>query len=192
MSSWVELEKSCITLGSRLGLLSLVSAYLQIRRESIHRLIKRSEYNFCHSKKGEKQVEGPHSTHQFSLALDERLSFTDDIMVVLVHKCVQQTHLLALHFEYIPLFFNALNGLVYFLIIGDQRGDNLMVGNIFQAYLQIREESIHRLIKMSEYNFCRSKKGEKQVEGPHSTHQFSPALDQTLSENRKTCTVKPV
>ena len=67
-----------------------------------------------------------------------------------------------------------------------------MGGNIFQAYLQIRGESIHRLIKRSEYNFCHSKKGEKQVEGPHRTHQFSPALDQTLSEKRNTCTLKPV
>ena len=42
-------------------------------------------------------------------------------MVVLVHTCVQQTHLLALHLEtlgYIPRLLNALNGLVYFLIIG--------------------------------------------------------------------------
>ena len=60
------------------------------------------------------------------------LPFTDDVMVVLVHKCVQQTHLLALHLEtlgYIPRLLNALNGLVYFLIIGDPRGDNLMVGS---------------------------------------------------------------
>ena len=54
-------------------------------------------------------------------------------MVVLVHKCVQQTHLLALHLEtlgYIPRLLNALNGLVYFLIIGGPRGDNLMVGSL--------------------------------------------------------------
>ena len=31
---------------------------------------------------------------------------------------------------YIPRHLNALNGLVYFLIIGDPRGDNLMVGSI--------------------------------------------------------------
>ena len=31
---------------------------------------------------------------------------------------------------YIPRLLNALNGLVYFLIIGDPRGDNLMVGSI--------------------------------------------------------------
>ena len=59
--------------------------------------------------------------------------FTDDIMVVLVHKCVQQTHLLALHLEtlgYALLLLNELNGLVYFLIIGDPGRDNLMVGSI--------------------------------------------------------------
>ena len=53
--------------------------------------------------------------------------FTDDVMVVLVHKCVQQTHLLALRLEtlgYIPRLLNAFNGFVYFLIMGDPRGDN--------------------------------------------------------------------
>ena len=66
------------------------------------------------------------------------LPFTDDVMVVLVHKCVQQTHLLALHLEalgYILRLLNALNGLVYFLIIGDPRGDNLMVGSISRKLL---------------------------------------------------------
>ena len=61
------------------------------------------------------------------------MPFTDDVMVVLVHQCVQQTHLLALHLEtfgFIPRILNALNGLVHFLIKGDPRGDNLMVGRI--------------------------------------------------------------
>ena len=31
------------------------------------------------------------------LIMENCLPFTDDVMVVLVHKCVQQTHLLALH-----------------------------------------------------------------------------------------------
>ena len=65
------------------------------------------------------------------LIMENCLPFTVDVMVVLVHKCVQQTHLLALHLERlgsIPRLLNALNGLVYFLIIGDPRGDNLMVG----------------------------------------------------------------
>ena len=72
------------------------------------------------------------------LIMENFLPFTDDVMVVLVHKCVQQTHLLALHLEtlgYIPRLLNALNGLVYFLIIGDPRGDNLMVGSISRKLL---------------------------------------------------------
>ena len=43
---------------------------------------------------------------------------TNGVMVVLVHKCVQQTHLLTLHLEtlgYIPSLLQALNGLVYLL-----------------------------------------------------------------------------
>ena len=70
--------------------------------------------------------------------MENCLPFTDDVMVVLVHKGVQQTHLLALHLETlgpIPRLLNALNGLVNFLIIGDPRGDNLMVGSIFRKLL---------------------------------------------------------
>ena len=51
---------------------------------------------------------------------------------------MQKTHLLALHLEtleYIPRLLNALNGLVYFLVIGDPRGDNLMVGSISRKLL---------------------------------------------------------
>ena len=50
------------------------------------------------------------------LIMENCLPFTDDVMVVLVHKCVQQTHLLTLYLEtlgYIPHLLNALNGLVY-------------------------------------------------------------------------------
>ena len=36
---------------------------------------------------------------------------------------------------YIPHLLTALNGLVYFLIIGEPRGDNLMVGSIFGELL---------------------------------------------------------
>ena len=36
---------------------------------------------------------------------------------------------------YIPCLLNALNGLVYFLVIGDPRGDNLTVGSISQKLL---------------------------------------------------------
>ena len=51
---------------------------------------------------------------------------------------MQQTHLLALHLEtlgYILSLLNAYNGLVYFLKIGDSRGDNRMVGSIFRKLL---------------------------------------------------------
>ena len=51
---------------------------------------------------------------------------------------MQQTHLLALHLEtlrHIMRLLIALNGLVYFLIIGDTKGDNLMVGNISRKLL---------------------------------------------------------
>ena len=49
--------------------------------------------------------------------MENCLPFTDDVMVVLVHKFEQQTHLLALHLEIlglIPRLLNALNGLGYF------------------------------------------------------------------------------
>ena len=58
------------------------------------------------------------------LIMESYLLFTDDVMVVLVHICVQQTHLFALHLETLGY------GLVYFLIKGDPRGDNLMEGSI--------------------------------------------------------------
>ena len=67
--------------------------------------------------------------------MENCLPFTDDLMVVLVHKCVQWTHPLALHLEnlgYIPRLLNSLNGFVYFLIIGDPTGDNLMPENCLQ------------------------------------------------------------
>ena len=72
------------------------------------------------------------------MIIENCLPFTDAVMVVLVHKCVQQSHLLAFHLEtlgYIPPLLNALNGLVFFLIIGDPRGGNLMVGSISRKLL---------------------------------------------------------
>ena len=84
--------------------------------------------------------------------MENFLPFTDDVMVVLVHKCVQQTHLLALHLEtlgYIPRLLNALNGLVYFLIIGDPRGDNLMVGSISRKLLTELGIYISQLIRFA-------------------------------------------
>ena len=81
-------------------------------------------------------------------------------MVVLVHKCVQQTHLLSLHLEtlgYIPHLLIALNGLVYFLIIGDPRGNNRMVGSIFQTLfteLGIRTEDGECNLMGEMFNFA--------------------------------------
>ena len=71
--------------------------------------------------------------------MENCLPFTNDVIVVLVHKCVQQTHLLALHLErlgYILRLLNALNHLVYFLMIGDLRGYNLMMGSMFGKLLK--------------------------------------------------------
>ena len=67
--------------------------------------------------------------------MENCLIITDDVMVVLVHICVQQTHLLTLHLETLGYIPRLLNGLVYFLIIGDRRGDNLMVGSISRKLL---------------------------------------------------------
>ena len=70
--------------------------------------------------------------------MENCLPYTDDVMRVLVHKCVQQGHLLALFIDtlgYISRLSNAFNCLVYFLIIVDPRGDNLMVGSISQNLL---------------------------------------------------------
>ena len=51
---------------------------------------------------------------------------------------MQQAHLLSLQLETLENISHlliALNSLVYFLIIGDPRGDNFMVGSIFQKLL---------------------------------------------------------
>ena len=61
-------------------------------------------------------------------------------MVVLVHKYVKQTHLLALHLEtlgYSPRLLNALNVFFfkYYLSIDDPTLDNLNVGSIFRKVL---------------------------------------------------------
>ena len=46
-----------------------------------------------------------------SLIMENCLPFTDDVMVVLVHKCVQQTHLLALCLETLGCILRLLNAL---------------------------------------------------------------------------------
>ena len=49
------------------------------------------------------------------------LPFTDEVIVVLVHKCSQQWQLLALHLDMLGL----LNGFEYLRKTGDLIGDNL-------------------------------------------------------------------
>ena len=91
--------------------------------------------------------------------MENCLPFAYDLRVVLVHKCVQKTHLLALHLEtlgYIPRLLNALNGLVYFLMIGDTRGDNLLVGSISGKWLTelgIRTEDAECKLMRDKCNF---------------------------------------
>ena len=69
--------------------------------------------------------------------MENSLPFTDGVIVVLVHKCVQQTHLLALHLEtlgYILRLLNALNGLFEHIYWGtDHRPSKLA------AYRIVRE-----------------------------------------------------
>ena len=75
------------------------------------------------------------------LIMENFLPFTEDVMVVLVHKCAQQTHLLALHLEtlgYIPRLLNALNGLVYFLIIGDPKQIVEVYNKLVIYYKQVK------------------------------------------------------
>ena len=53
--------------------------------------------------------------------MENCLPFTDDVMVVIVLKVVQQVHLLALHLEtlgFISRLLNALNGLYLKKIVG--------------------------------------------------------------------------
>ena len=94
--------------------------------------------------------------------MENCLPLTDDVMVVLVHKCMPQTHLLELYLEtlgYIPRLSNAINGLGNFLIviIGDPRGDNRMVGSMFQkllAELRIRTEHAECNLMGEMFNFA--------------------------------------
>ena len=57
---------------------------------------------------------------------------------------------------YILCLLNALNGLVYFLILGDPRGDNLEVGSISRKLLTelgIRTENTECKLMGDKYNF---------------------------------------
>ena len=59
------------------------------------------------------------------LTTENFLPFTDEVTVELVHKCIQQLHLLALHFEILGYIPGLLNGLEYLRRTGDLSGDNI-------------------------------------------------------------------
>ena len=50
---------------------------------------------------------------------------TDEVTVEVVHKCLQDLHLLALDFEMLGYIPRLLNGLIYLRKMGDFRGDSL-------------------------------------------------------------------
>ena len=56
------------------------------------------------------------------------LPFTDEVIVVLVHKCLQQLQLLALHLDMLGYILGLLNGFGYLSKTGDLIGDNLTYG----------------------------------------------------------------
>ena len=100
-------------------------------------------------------------TISLSLIMENCLPFTYDVMVVLLHKCVQQTQPLALLFEtlgYIPrMDFERIKCLVYFLIKGDSRGEYLMVGSILRKLLTelgIRTEDVECSLMGEMCNFA--------------------------------------
>ena len=59
------------------------------------------------------------------------LPFTDEVTVELVHKCIQQLHLLALHFEILGYIPGLLNGLEYLRRTGDFSGDFMFMFTLF-------------------------------------------------------------
>ena len=62
--------------------------------------------------------------------MENCLPYTDEVMVCYVYKCVQQTRHLALQLENIEKHSSSLKHIewlsIYFLRIGDPRGDTLM------------------------------------------------------------------
>ena len=59
------------------------------------------------------------------LTTENFLPFTDEVTVELMHKCIQQLHLLALHFEILGYIPGVLNGLEYLRRTGDFSKDNI-------------------------------------------------------------------
>ena len=67
------------------------------------------------------------------LTTENFLPFTDEVTVELVHKCIQQLHLLALHFEILGYIPGLLNGLEHLRRTGDFSGDNI-TGDYCEIY----------------------------------------------------------
>ena len=73
------------------------------------------------------------SSHRFSdfqskselLMTEKVLPFTDEVIVVLVHKCLQQLQLLTLHLEILGYILGLLEGFGYLRKTGNLIGDNL-------------------------------------------------------------------
>ena len=59
------------------------------------------------------------------LMTEKVLPFTDEVIVVLVHKCSQQLQLLALHLEMLGNILGLLKGIGYLHKTGDLIGDHL-------------------------------------------------------------------
>ena len=59
------------------------------------------------------------------LTTENFLPFIDEVTVELVHNCIQQLHLLALHFEILGYIPGLLNGLEYLRRTGDFSEDNI-------------------------------------------------------------------
>ena len=59
------------------------------------------------------------------LTTENFLPFTDEVTVEMVHKCIQQLHLLALHFEILGYIPSLLNESEFLRKASDFSGDNI-------------------------------------------------------------------
>ena len=73
-----------------------------------------------------------------SFTTENILPFTDDVMVVLEHKCLQQLQLLALHLEMLGYIPGLLNGFGYLHKIVDLSRDNLILYCFIAKHISIR------------------------------------------------------
>ena len=59
------------------------------------------------------------------LMTEKVIPFTDEVIVVMIHKCLQQLQLLTLHLEMLGYIPGLLKGFGYLRKTGDLIGDNL-------------------------------------------------------------------